>query len=97
MKGLDAIKEMLKNRYCRGVNTECARYRVFKALGKAHVPDDLPPNDQERAGLILAAANVSVAGRRVLAASCPMRYMKRLHAPCCPSTAVFYTQIFLLM
>lgn len=56
MKGFENIKEMLKKRLCKGDNTNCARYLVFKALGKQNVPLDLFPNQVERAELIVAQA-----------------------------------------
>lgn len=51
-KGLSAI---YKRRYCLGDNTKCARYMVFKALGKPMVPPDLYPNMAERAKAIIEA------------------------------------------
>jgi hypothetical protein len=32
-----------KDKYCHGDNTHCARYMVFKALGREKVPADLFP------------------------------------------------------
>ncbi|MBN2525952.1 MAG: hypothetical protein JXR76_06115 [Deltaproteobacteria bacterium] len=40
---------MMKNRYCLGDSSSCARYMVFKAKGKQHVPDDMFPNQHKRA------------------------------------------------
>lgn len=54
MKGLDAIREMMKRRYCYGDNSDCARYMVFSALGKGRVPADLIPNQVEKARDFLA-------------------------------------------
>jgi hypothetical protein len=55
MKGLEAIKESMKKRYCLGDNVKCARYMVFKSLGKEKVPADLVPNQVERAVEIIQA------------------------------------------
>jgi hypothetical protein len=54
MTGLESIKEMMKNRYCKGDSTRCARYMVFKALGKGNVPADLIPNQVDRVAGIIA-------------------------------------------
>ena len=55
MKGLDSIKDMFKKKYCRGDFSDCARYIVFKALGRANVPADLIPNQVNRAKQVIAA------------------------------------------
>ena len=49
--GLGAI---YKKKYCRDDNSQCARYKIFKKLGKAAVPQNLYPNMQERANQILS-------------------------------------------
>lgn len=46
---------MYKKKYCQGDNMECARYMVFKALGKSKVPDNLFPNQKDRAKEVIAA------------------------------------------
>lgn len=48
--GLGAI---YKKKYCLGDNSKCARYIIFKKLGKAYVPADLYPNMTARAMEIL--------------------------------------------
>lgn len=45
--------EMMKQRLCRGDPSECARYMVFKRLGREAVPADLLPNQAERARALL--------------------------------------------
>ncbi len=55
MKGLESIKEMMKLKYCKGDYSACARYMVFKSLGKPKVPADLIPNEVERAKALVAA------------------------------------------
>jgi hypothetical protein len=56
MKGLEAIKKMMKDKYCKGSSEACARYIVFKALGKPRVPGNLIPNQVERARQLIAQA-----------------------------------------
>jgi len=55
MKDNDGLGAMYKRKYCRGNKEDCARYRIFKKLGKPGVPADLYPNMNKRAGEILAA------------------------------------------
>jgi hypothetical protein len=45
---------MYKKKYCRGDNSQCARYMVFKKLGKPAVPPNLYPNMIDRANQILS-------------------------------------------
>ncbi len=44
----------MRKRYCKKDNSKCARYNVFKALGRNRVPIDLFPNDEKRALVILS-------------------------------------------
>lgn len=46
--------EMYKSKYCKGDNTHCARYQVFKALGREKVPADLFPSQENRVEKIVA-------------------------------------------
>jgi hypothetical protein len=46
--------EFLKNKYCRGDNSQCARWMVLKALGRERVPKDLFPNGVDRAQALIA-------------------------------------------
>lgn len=55
MQGLEAVKDSMKKRYCLGDNSKCARYMIFKSLGKEKVPADLVPNQVERAAAIIQA------------------------------------------
>lgn len=51
-----ATAAMMKARYCKNSNTDCARYLVFLALGRDAVPADLAPIDRMRAlGLVREA------------------------------------------
>lgn len=56
MTNKPAMADMFKKSYCRGDNKNCARFQVFKAIGKEHVPVDLYPNETERARSIVATA-----------------------------------------
>jgi hypothetical protein len=56
MAHMPAMAELQKDKYCRGDNSICARYQVFKALGKGTVPDNLFPHDLTRAEKIISAA-----------------------------------------
>ena len=53
MKGMDATAEWMKEELCRKDNTGCARFLVFRALGKSHVPSDLFPRQVDRAQKII--------------------------------------------
>jgi hypothetical protein len=56
MANMPATAELYKDQYCRENNLECARYVVFKALGREKVPLDLFPNMKEKAQEIIAAS-----------------------------------------
>ncbi len=47
--------DRLKKHFCLGDNNECARYLVYKALGKQKVPANLFPHNLEKALSILSA------------------------------------------
>jgi hypothetical protein len=40
---------IMKQKYCKGSNKDCARYIVCKALGRERVPSDLFPIQIDRA------------------------------------------------
>ena len=54
MKDMPATANLLKNKYCRNDSSTCARYMVFKALGRPGVPVDLFPQQVEKAEKIIA-------------------------------------------
>jgi hypothetical protein len=54
MTDMPSTAERLKKKYCLGDNTSCARYMVFKALGKEHVPSTLFPMQKDRAVELIA-------------------------------------------
>ena len=49
MANTPAIADIYKQRYCKGDNSECARYHVLSNVGPQHVPKDLYPHQLERA------------------------------------------------
>lgn len=54
LKQMPASAALYKKNYCQADNAKCARYMVFKTLGKGRVPLDLFPNQTERALQIVA-------------------------------------------
>lgn len=54
MPDMPDMAELMKDKYCRDDNNRCARYRVFKALGREEVPSDLFPIDMQRADQIMS-------------------------------------------
>ncbi len=55
MANMPSMSEMMKQKFCRGDKTLCARYLVCGALGKERVPADLFPNMTDRARQLIAA------------------------------------------
>jgi hypothetical protein len=53
MAHMPSIAGMMKNQYCKGNFTQCARHMVKEALGKERVPVDLFPNQTEKADKLL--------------------------------------------
>ena len=51
---MPAMAGIYKERYCDAGRDECARYRVFRELGREKVPYDLYPNQLDRSDEILA-------------------------------------------
>ncbi len=51
MKDMPAVSSLMKETYCLGDKMQCARYRVSTA--HIAVPNDLLPNDVERARQLL--------------------------------------------
>jgi hypothetical protein len=49
MKEVKEIVRLRQEKYCKDDNMLCARYIVFKALGKENVPADLLPIQVDRA------------------------------------------------
>lgn len=55
MANMPSMANMYKQRYCRGDMELCARYQVFKAVGRENVPADLYPNESERVEAAVSA------------------------------------------
>jgi len=47
------MADLMKDKYCRGDNSTCARNKVFSALGTDKVPRDLYPRDIKKADQII--------------------------------------------
>lgn len=54
MKNAPAMSSIYKKKYCKGDNSNCARYMVATRAGRDKVPKDLFPNQQERAKKIIS-------------------------------------------
>jgi len=55
MAGMPTMATQLKERFCKGDNTECARFMVFSRFGSEHVPPTLFPGQTEQAKRLLTA------------------------------------------
>ena len=55
MANMPSMANMYKARYCQASYEGCARYRVFKAVGRENVPTDLYPNEADRVEAIVTA------------------------------------------
>ena len=53
IEDVPSISETLKNEYCLGDNSQCARYLIFLAIGKEHLPDDVFPHEVDKAEKII--------------------------------------------
>lgn len=60
MAEMPSMAGIIKERYCRGSSTLCARHMVFRSLGRAAVPKDLYPSQIERADEITAAGRRNI-------------------------------------
>ena len=47
MENMPGLSKIYKRNYCKTDSSKCARYVVFKTLGKPAVPGDLFPNQIE--------------------------------------------------
>ncbi len=56
MAGRPATAQLMKNQFCLGDSTGCARHQVFLAAGSQNVPGDLFPSQTERVPGIISAA-----------------------------------------
>ncbi len=53
MKDKESLAAIYKKKYCQGDFADCARYMVFKELGKEAVPASLYPNMRDAAMQLL--------------------------------------------
>lgn len=56
MAGMPSTSAVYKKMYCEQDFDNCGRYRIFKAIGRENVPQDLFPNQTDRAKEIIAAS-----------------------------------------
>jgi hypothetical protein len=49
IENVPSISEALKKQYCLADNSECARFRIFREIGKEHLPDDVFPHEMDKA------------------------------------------------
>jgi hypothetical protein len=61
LRTLPSCSELYKKTYCVEDNANCARYMVFRAMGREAVPPDLYPNDVLGASEVLSGT-VKVSG-----------------------------------
>jgi len=54
MANMPTVAGLYKDKLCHGDYAQCARFRVFKVLGREAVPADLFPNELDRAAAVLA-------------------------------------------
>ncbi len=59
MANMPSMAKMYKQRYCEDSFETCARYEVFKAIGRENVPADLYPNEAEKASGLISGFQVS--------------------------------------
>ncbi len=60
MPGMPQTSKLVRNFYCMGNFTRCARYQVGKMLGLQAVPDNLSPSDRLQADLLLETARLEI-------------------------------------
>jgi hypothetical protein len=53
MANMPQTAEVIKTRYCKGNSQDCSRYTIVQALGRDRVPEDLFPNQVDRAREII--------------------------------------------
>ncbi len=46
---LPSTAKSFQDKFCKGDHGNCARYLIYKRLGKEFVPDDLFPNERGKA------------------------------------------------
>jgi hypothetical protein len=58
MANMPSTTVLIKKKYCLGNNLFCARFMVASKLGKEKVPQDLYPEDIDRAEEILEMSGI---------------------------------------
>ena len=53
MSSMPAMADIYKENYCKGDNSECARYAVYRQMGAGSVPSGLFPNESIKAAAFL--------------------------------------------
>jgi hypothetical protein len=53
MADMPATAEMLKDQFCRGDNSKCARHMVYNKLGTPRIPPDLYPYQVKQAQVLI--------------------------------------------
>lgn len=53
MQGKPALAKLFKQNYCLNDYADCARYQVFKVLGRESIPSNLFPSHTDRAKEII--------------------------------------------
>ena len=53
LKDMPATASLYKDSFCKSNNSNCARYIVFQTLGKSKVPEDLFPNQLQKASELI--------------------------------------------
>lgn len=56
MASMPSMANMYKQRYCQEAFESCARYQVFKSVGRENVPKDLYPNEGDKVESVIADA-----------------------------------------
>ena len=56
MANMPVTAQLTKEQYCLKDNSRCARYKIFKALGRECVPADLFPSEGYLAEILLAGS-----------------------------------------
>jgi len=53
IEDVPSISEALKEQYCLCDHSGCARFFIFREIGKEHLPDDVFPHEMEKAEKIV--------------------------------------------
>lgn len=56
MGHMPSMAGMYKKRYCEEDSASCARFQVYIAVGRENVPKDMYPNEADKVGGVIQAA-----------------------------------------